>query len=298
MCPNPRPAPKPETSFAGEAPPSNPLDVLLDSCENDPTRIQQAYETHRVQRNKRQAELMTDPGFKGVIPDEILKGVLADPPVTDPRHSLVIWARPPRHMRELISELQARLLRVAPTFWPLPVECTHITVLEITHSRTEAEIALMLDIVRSKVEEIVNHTLTHRAMLVNPIVSYDASALALSFLPAADSAYTYHHLRRDINQMTSDAGLELGSRYVVPSSHVTLGRFVTTTDFEGTDGRPDLEKMRRWIQAIEEVNLWLKETFWNKEDTKWTVGQEKGLVCQFGTVWYGGGESLAVGKGF
>jgi hypothetical protein len=28
------------------------------------------------------------------------------------------------------------------------------------------------------------------------------------------------------------------------------------------------------------------------------VGQEKGLDCRQGTLWYGGGETIRIGKGF
>ncbi len=68
--------------------------------------------------------------------------------------------------------------------------------------------------------------------------------IAVSFLPAAGETvvspppvapepdhqaylsdeYTYHHLRRDIFDIAREAGVDVGSRYVVPSAHITLGR--------------------------------------------------------------------------
>lgn len=55
---------------------------------------------------------------------------------------------------------------------------------------------------------------------------------------------------------------------------------------------------------IEEINGWLEEKFWPREGGKrilkgeWVVGQEKGLDCREGALWYGGGETVRLGKGF
>ena len=35
-----------------------------------------------------------------------------------------------------------------------------------------------------------------------------------------------------------------------------------------------------------------------KDGGEWIVGHEKGLECKKGRLWYGGGESLHLGKGF
>ena len=148
------------------------------------------------------------------------------------------------------------------------------------------------------------------------MLSYDASAIALSFVPAAeedgryDDAYTYHHLRKDIFGLCKETGVEIGSRYIVPSAHLTIGRFVTQTDFSridndgGATSQLDGERLLSWVNLIEELNLWLQQEFWPVEDSsipkggEWFVGAEKGLECRRDRVWYGGGTSLRVGKGF
>ena len=62
--------------------------------------------------------------------------------------------------------------------------------------------------------------------------------------------------------------------------------------------------MVAWLRKIEDVNVWLRETYWPKEgeerreDGEWIVGQEKGLDCRQGTLWYGGGETVRIGMGF
>ena len=178
------------------------------------------------------------------------------------------------------------------------------------------------------------------------MLSYDSSAIALSFLPAAgeassspsslgeraeatedledaeivrDDAFTYHHLRRSIYDLCTKAGVEVASRYTVPSAHLTIARFVTQDDIiaqgrneiqpadEGVATEPvavDQGKVKRLVDEIEKMNTWLEEEYWPKDGKKtkkggeWIVGERKGLDCRRGTLWYGGGETIRLGKGF
>ena len=201
----------------------------------------------------------------------------------------------------------------------MPRDNLHMTVLEMAHSRSAEEIAQMIELMRSKVPDITDHTFSHRARLVKPMICYDQAAIALSFVPAAgedahnaatDDRYSYHHLRRDIFGLSSRSGVPVASRYVLPSAHLTLARFITDNDFspkEGDSGNsvPSPEKMQNWIKKIEELNRWLEVEYWTeasatsaKGNGQWVVGEERGLDCRFGTVWYGGGETLHLGRGF
>lgn len=193
----------------------------------------------------------------------------------------------------------------------------HLTTLEITFSKTPEEIEALISVLRPAIPSITGYTHNHRSRLVKPFLSYDLSAFALSFLPAsgeetlspppsgvdipADSItggdeYSYHHLRRDVFDKVQDAGIEVGSRYQVPSAHITLGRYLSEKDHDTP------EKRSRWIAAIDEVNKWLREEVWDKPGTEltgeWIVGQERGLDIRNGTLWYGGGRSIQVGEGF
>ena len=143
-----------------------------------------------------------------------------------------------------------------------------------------------------------------------------AAALALSFVPAAgealtngrtaiDDQFTYHHLRRNLYNLCRDTGIQVDSRYVVPSSHLTVGRFINPKDFSDSEGNQDPAKIKALVDKIEEINDWLKAEFWPNTDKEiirdggeWIVGGEKGLNCRMGTLWYGGGESVCLGKGF
>jgi len=185
----------------------------------------------------------------------------------------------------------------------MPIDCLHLTVLEIAHSRTKEEISSLVEIMESKIPSITDHTMKFHARLVKPTISYDAAAIALSFLPAAGETYsgvgnididtyTYHHLRRDIYAESKSTGVEIASRYVVPSSHLTIARFVTQRDFaQDEEGGMDQLKIEKLVEKIEEINGSLRTEHWSKHTEEWQVGEGKGLVCRRGTVWYGGGQS-------
>ena len=191
-----------------------------------------------------------------------------------------------------------------------------MTALEITHSLTMGEIESLNEQLRPYADEIADSTYTNRTnrtKLVKPMVSFDAQALALSFLPAVPKSgevveaagYTYHHLRRDLFAKVSATGLKVASRYAVPSAHLTIGRFITRKDFDNGDGGVDRQKMENLIATIEEINEWLENEYWPKDSDRgpikaggdWMVGEEKGLELRKGDLWYGGGERVILGKG-
>ena len=203
---------------------------------------------------------------------------------------------------------------IAADLWLMPVDCLHMTVLEITHSKTEADIEHLVKSMDSKIPEITDFTYDHRARLVKPMLSYDAAAIALSFLPAAGEGlpeakaadadiYTYHHLRRDMYGLCKSAGVEVASRYVVPSSHLTIARFVTQKDISNKDANGiDRGKIEGLVEKVDEINAELRSQYWSEDGLtgkgSWIVGEEKGLVYRRGTLWYGGGHSHHEGKGF
>lgn len=204
----------------------------------------------------------------------------------------------------------------------MPLDRLHITAMEVTHSKTAEEIDHLVEMLRPNVQAIADYPAQHRARLIKPMISYDSAALALSFVPAAgeslchdrtaeEDQFTYHHLRRDLHSLITKAGVDVGSRYVVPSAHLTIARFNSPNPF-GDDpldveaGR-DLQKRKHWISEIEMLNKWLEAEYWpdpasdhGKEimpGGEFIVGEEKGLDCRKGRLWYGGGETVYLGKG-
>jgi vesicle-fusing ATPase len=198
----------------------------------------------------------------------------------------------------------------------MPRDNLHITVLEVTHSKTAPEIKSIVDSIRDKVPAVTDYTHDHRSRLIKPLIGYDASAFALSFVPAAgeglntgrkpeDDQFTYHHLRRDVFRLLRDASVQIDSRYVVPSSHLTIGRFITTEDFAQQDGSSDPTKIKAFVDKIEEINGWLEKEFWPEHNSGTipdggvlSVGEETGLHCRSGMLWYGGGDEVHQGQGY
>jgi len=186
------------------------------------------------------------------------------------------------------------------------------TALEITHSLTAEEIDAMVEKMLPGVQEIADYTYHHRARLVKPLLSYDAQALALSYLPAAgehgraaeEDSYTYHHLRRDLYNKAQATGVEVASRYVIPSAHLTIARFISKCDFETEDGKVDRVRIAALIKAIDDINDQLIKEYWPhtdriKDGGEWIVGEEKGLEYRKGALWYGsGGKTVMLGKSF
>lgn len=220
----------------------------------------------------------------------------------------------------------------------------HLTALEITHSRAAHETAALVDAMRPLLATLTDlpadlaaRTPGRRARLVKPVLTYDAAAVALSYLPAAGEgeggsrgrdggadAYSYHHLRRELwdiasvtssrnsaasvasaraetDRLPSDSstststitskGVPIASRYTVPSAHMTIARFITP---QGTEGR-----MPAFVAAVEAANAWLESNVWTDVGAggEWVVGEERGLDCRVGTLWYGGGETVRIGRG-
>jgi vesicle-fusing ATPase len=285
---------------------ANPYDALLEASNNDSRNLQGRYSTHRINRNAQQRAKLLDAGFPGVIIDPVLARLedkSIEPGFVDPRHCLVFWARPPQHIKTLIANVQKKLQTVAPNLWLMPPEDLHITILEITHSKTAQEIDVLKHKVAPVADQVVNYTNAsdHRANLIKPLIGFDASALALSFVPAAsdEDRFSYHHLRRDVFTIVSGAGVEVDSRYVVPSAHLTIGRFITENDFAESNGCVDPAKMEQFVKEIEETNEWLQSEYWDEDGEgkgEWTVGEGAGIVLRWGTVWYGGGETMAQTK--
>lgn len=81
-------------------------------------QLQSRYENHRVNRNAQQAAKILAPDFAGWDLDEILMrldGPTKEEGFVDPRNCLVIWARPPSPIRDLVEFVQSKLRRVAPS---------------------------------------------------------------------------------------------------------------------------------------------------------------------------------------
>jgi vesicle-fusing ATPase len=202
----------------------------------------------------------------------------------------------------------------------MPPSDSHATSLEVAFDRPESEILRVVEQIKPHALKFYEHTLQHPTRLIKPMISFDATALAISFVPAAgeepvpegrqaeDDQYTYHHFRRDLYNLCMKNGIKVESRYVNPSAHITIARFISGKDFNNggtvSEGVIDPVKTRAFVHTIEELNAWLEAEYWPvvgeggrsyiKDGGEWIVGQSAstGLDLRHGTVWYGGGTPI------
>ncbi|KAJ3383812.1 transport between ER and Golgi ATPase protein [Entophlyctis sp. JEL0112] len=303
---------------------ANPFDALLAAASSDPVgacvveqsecacnclqrpltaqaEIAARYDAHRTARNTAQKSKLLSPDFSGFLLDGILRRIVDERGFEDPRNSLVFWARPSTSVRDIIAACQAKLRAAAPNLWLMPADKLHTTVLEVTHSRTPQDVAaIVAQLGAPAVAQIVGLPRTRPTRLVKPLLGFDASAIAISFVPAPDAPYSYHHLRRDVFALVAASAAPIDSRYVVPSAHLTIARFIRDDEFRGADGAIDSAKVHAFVNAIEAVNEWLIREFWPLEDggsadsapAEWIIGGETGLICRMGSLWYGDGVTV------
>ncbi|KAE8383328.1 RNA ligase/cyclic nucleotide phosphodiesterase [Aspergillus bertholletiae] len=313
----------------------NPFEQILTDCQHDPSRIQDCYENHRTNRNAQSKAKLLSPDFPGWQTDGILHKLCTQaataqrnnaPAFVDPRNNLTLYARPPPGIRELVAEIQTDIQDVIPDIWVTPPDFLHMTVMEMASGRTEADIEAFLVHLQESgtIPDLVDYTFHHRTRLVKPILSYDAAAMALSFVPAAGEkvavgnqpycsegdGYTYHHLRRDLFDRLTATGLLMKPRYIVPSAHVTIARFITRNGCMAEGSGPegvqvvDQGRIAALVKRTEQINEKLRQKYWPQENGtmsakgEWIVGQGKGLELCKGRSFYGGGEKVVAGKGF
>ncbi|KAF5111011.1 hypothetical protein DV454_004741 [Geotrichum candidum] len=267
------------------------------------SEIVKSYMTHRRNRNaQKKAELEAT---QETVVEPLLRGIVKDgePPEFDYRNCITIWARPTNAVKDLAERIQAEFVRVlnpenlagdnsltSPTgavvidpadgpIWIMPRDCQHMSLLEITHSVPPQEVDALLTRLRPNLEKILH--LDRGTTLCRPLVCFDASGVALTFVPVDNEPYTYTHLRADIFDRVRQC-VPIASRYQVPSAHIALVRFVEKI----TDDQVTL-----FLDTIDRINRELEHS-----TLKWTVGSENGLSCRCGRIWYGGGWTELVGN--
>ncbi|KAJ6014950.1 Ribosomal protein L44e [Penicillium herquei] len=280
---------------------SNPFREFIDRCGDDPEIIKHAYETHRSKRNAQFNDRLLTPGFREWKFDEILENVIkADQGLIeyeDPRNNFSFWARPPKHIRELVYDIQQEIASVAgPCLWLTPQENLHMTTCEMISAQSASKMDEVVSLLQKKLplQRIASYTVIKNPRLVRPIVSYDDTAFALSFVPAAENDkddFTYHHLRRDIWHFASTwSDYRFESRYNVPSAHLTMARFAVPPGADKSEKLDDLcARTAAIVEKIEDINQQLTSNDWGRFGSssrgEWILGHERGLEVNKGRSW-------------
>lgn len=168
-----------------------------------------------------------------------------------------------------------------------------MTVIELVHSRSPAELKASVEEVRPHAAKLAAFGAGHPAGLDRPMLSLDDTAVALTFLPAEDDPYTYLHLRRDLASICAENHVEVASKYYSASSHVTFARFANSSDLRSK------ESLKAWVQKIKSINQCLRDEYWPKEGEadgsfgfEWMVGAGRGIEVRKGRLWYGDGQPV------
>ena len=295
------------------------IDNVLAEAQGDPAQIRKFCEDQRRNRNGKHEELLLQPEFPGMRPDEILASLLENPAYIDPRNNLCVWARPPTAVSNLILKVQQELQTIAPSklsalhhakfmassllqlsklltgIWLAPKSCLHMTALEIVHSQTPEQVNATVTRLQPFFRKLVQLPVDRCVKLVKPQLTFDDAAVALTFVPVDGCAYTYLHLRRDLSKICEEAGVQVESRYFNTSSHITIARVVSSEDL------PDSHAVAIWVRKIESLNQWLRNAHWSdggqatSPGIEWVVGAECEAEVRKGRLWYGGGETIGAG---
>ena len=101
----------------------------------------------------------------------------------DDRLGCCIVARPTENVKSLISSIQDKLLESvsnSSALWHTPSEYLHMTVLEIDNSSTKNRIKEINNILLPHIDRLMTIT-ENGPELDNPLICFDANAIALSF---------------------------------------------------------------------------------------------------------------------
>lgn len=185
----------------------------------------------------------------------------------------------------------------------MPTYCMHMTALELIHSRTPKHTASSIAAIRAHVPQLANYTFTHRARLVKPMISYDLSAFAVSFLPAdgepplsPEPAIPYPSPPRAVTTVdmptptppavppggaASSAVRRRRDAYTyhhlrrdlwgaaravgaeVESRYQVPSAHITLGRYLGQRDHETAEMRESWVRKIDEINAWLESEVWD-----------------------------------
>ncbi len=165
--------------------------------------------------------------------------------------------------------------------YAVPAEDLHLSVLELSHRHETAHLRGVYEhLTPELVRAMLALPLRGPPRLGRPMVFFDGAAAAVGFVPVGtQQAFTYHHLRAEMQRLALSSGLAIDTCYTAPSAHITVARFVGAAAIDG------LAAAERFVAAIARVNRDLRALPW--AETGWPVGGHAGLECQMGYLKFG-----------
>lgn len=310
---------------AGEPSRRNWFKELLDhpDCQGDPIKIQEAYESFRQTSLSRSIETAKASPDIAVSPDSALirylelqnsarRAAEQDGGTYTPHQEIAefsasdmncfcIWARPDQQTLALIEDIQTSLKTlVGDALHLIPAEDMHLSVVEIAHRHT---VPFLREVSSFIGDEMLGTLLSvpstrQPPVLIKPMLLFDKSGVALSFVPAV-AENTYHHLRTQLHTMLLVMGMAIDTCYTAPIAHITIARFVEDTLFSSYVDSPKTreEQVHAWVDLISAVNRDLRRKYWGEggeAGLQWAVGKELGLEAQLGYIKFGRPRRMAL----
>ena len=219
---------------------------FIDTSDSGSQSTRSLYSRHRNDRDTRlHTLLLQQPPLSA---DPLLAAMLhSNDDTLDQRHNLALVARPPSHVIALITTLQQQLHVLAgDALWLPSPRQLHMTVYEVTHSRTSRQLQPLVATVRGHRSELCCQLPIDRVKLDSPLLNYDTSAVAITFLPIDVDGYDIARLRAEVGGRLAGMGIEWDGRYVAPTAHITIGRFV--------ESRLRRASMEQWLAKLDELS--------------------------------------------
>lgn len=234
---------------------TNPYIQLTHHYRN--SREEDAY---RQNRNHNQLENLTSTPTVNI--DAVLAGKNEDD-----RLGCCIITRPNENVKSLIFSIQSKLkasVSNSAALWIPPSEYLHMSVLEIANSSTQNRIKQIVNILMPHIDQLLTIA-NNGPELSNPLICFDATAIALTFTSVDRSHIKY---RLELFDSVTSYGVDIHTRYHAPSAHISIIRFVEDICED------DLMALLDQIQVINSSLV----------KTKWKVSN-----CEFnyGLIWYG-----------
>jgi hypothetical protein len=196
----------------------------------------------------------------GVVVDEVLARELAHPG-SDSRHGVNLVCCPGPGLIEKIAAIQRRLSEFEPGQYYYPPNDLHLTLVEICHSRSEAEAASIAHAVQSLAPSFLARE--RPAALHSPELVFDEKAVAVRFLPCDDRL---QQLRASIREHLAAHRVVGDPRYPQRSAHITFLRYL----------EPLRTPAEAWFDLLGDCRIEL--------DRPWVLDE---VWLTWGATWYG-----------
>ncbi len=182
-------------------------------------------------------------------------------PNTDQRCGINFVCRPTTDIRNVIAGIQKHLKDVEPEQYYYPEVDIHLTLLEMSHSRTPQEVIEIANDLTPKLFSLFQGV--EGFTLYSPELSLDRLGCAITFLPSNDQL----QLTRDLlATRLRNCGMSLEPRYKATSAHISIMRYVL---------QPECDR-QSWVHSVSDVLLDAK--------LKWQVTE---VWMTWGPNWYG-----------